>query len=140
MSDDVASGDAFEYRVAREHEQLEPLFERARDSLAAGTSSAAFAAMSKLRMALEAHTAQEDRLYYPALWSLCPQHKADLEHFIHSHDRFRGELDEIFRSISGGDLSGAAELFEAFSKSFATHEVYEEELLRKIDAESPRSD
>ena len=119
---------------------LEPLFEATRFALGRDEKRLAFDSIAKLRQALEAHTAQEDQLYYPALWSLCPQHKDAFELFIRSHERFRTELDQITRSISAGDLSGAAALFDTFSKSFATHEVYEEDLLRKIDAESPLGD
>lgn len=128
---------SLEEKVVREHAQLEPLFEATRGALTQGEKGEALDAIARLREETNSHTAHEDKLYYPALWSLCPQHKSALEHFIRSHEHFRTDLDQIIRCIVADDLSGAAALFDEFSMSFATHEVYEEELLRKIDEESP---
>ncbi len=128
---------ALEERVAGEHRRLAPFFEATRESLRKRNPGEAFASLSTLRAELESHTAQEDRLYYPALWSLCPEHKDSLERFIRAHDGFRRDLDEIGREISVGALDRATARFEAFSESFAVHEVYEEDLLRTIDEASP---
>ena len=140
MTEKGADSDSLEARVAEEHDQLEPLFEATRVGLARSETSTALEAIADLRAALESHTAQEDHLYYPALWSLCPQHKDALQIFIRSHEQFRAELGEIVQCVAGGDLRRAETRFQAFSQSFANHEVYEEELLRKIDAENPWGD
>ncbi len=133
----VAGDKSLEARVAREHEQLAPLFEATRDALTRGQAGAVRVPLGRLRAALESHTTQEDQLYYPALWSLCPQRKNALEHFIRSHAGFQSDLDEMMRCLDRDDVSEAASRFDAFYRTFAAHEVYEEELLREIDAESP---
>ena len=140
MNEKRPGRELLEERVAREHAQLEPLFEATRAHLSQREPRAALESISELRRSLEAHTAQEDHLYYPALWSLCPHHKPALEVFIRSHEQFRLELAEIVDRVGEGELALAASRFDAFSRSFATHEVYEEALLREIDAEAPWGD
>ena len=132
--------DSLEARIAREHRQLAPLFDATRRALQAGEAGGALRALASLQRAVETHTAQEDQLYYPALWSLCPERKKALELFIRSHARFREELEETAECLERGDLQAATSHFDGFHRSFSVHEVYEEELLRAIDAESPWAD
>ncbi len=129
--------DSLEGRISAEHERLEPLFAAAHRALAGEATDPALRALADLRREIETHTAQEDRLYYPALWSLCPEHQERLRRFIQEHERFRGRLAEITRFVTQHELAAAADAFSTFARSFATHEVYEEELLRAIDRSDP---
>ncbi len=129
--------DSLEGRIAAEHERLQPLFAAAHRALSGDAASPALSALAELRRELETHTAQEDRLYYPALWSLCPEHQTRLRRFIQEHERFRSRLAEITHFVTEHQLAAASDAFSTFARSFATHEVYEEELLRSIDHSDP---
>ena len=63
---------SFEQRVAEEHRFLSPLFARALSALEDDGLDPSIAALEELRSAVEEHLAQEDQIYYPALWALRP--------------------------------------------------------------------
>ncbi len=128
---------SFGERVEEEHGKLAPLFVEALDALAgAPDPEAPSESVERLGAAIVAHLAHEDQVYYPALWTLRPEHRGDLERFVAFHRRFRADFEEIVR-LARHDPAAAAERLRAFSQSFAKHEVREEEFLRKIEAESP---
>jgi len=72
-----------EHAVAEQHRRLDAMFAEAlaamRESAAADAIGEAF---GRLRDALEAHLAQEDRLYYPSLCALRPVHRPVLDALV----------------------------------------------------------
>jgi hemerythrin len=132
---------SFGERVEEEHGKLAPLFDEALVALANREAQGADSpreAVARLREAIETHLSHEDEVYYPALWTLRPQHREDLERFVAFHRRFLVDFDDIVR-LAREDWDAATERLRVFSQSFANHEVREEAFLRKIEAEVPRA-
>ena len=102
---------SFGERVEEEHGKLAPLFDEALEALAnrdAQRADSAREAVARLREAIEAHLSHEDEVYYPALWTLRPQHREDLERFVAFHRRFLVDFDDIVR-LAQEDWAAAAE-------------------------------
>ena len=128
--------DSIEHAVAEQHRRLDAMFAEAlaamRESAAADAIGEAF---GRLRDALEAHLAQEDRLYYPSLCALRPVHRPVLDALVAAHDGFRARLEEIEAQMGRQDPGEAERALAAFCSAFAAHEASEEKLLKRIDAE-----
>jgi hypothetical protein len=119
--------------IVAQHRRLDGLFEEVRNALTqAGLASEALAALGE---ALSAHFEQEDRLYYPTVGSLRPEHRATVERFAADHVRFLTRLEDLSRRVEGQLLGEAAQEFERFAADFAGHEAGEEALLRTLQAE-----
>ncbi len=58
----VAGDESLEARVAREHEQLAPLFEATREALTRGQAGAVRVPLGRLRAALASHPTQEEHI------------------------------------------------------------------------------
>ena len=86
--------DSFEDRIASEHERLQPLFAAVHRAFAGEATEPALRALADLRREIETHTAQEDQLYYPALWSLCPEHQERLREIQQMFDRRYEDLSQ----------------------------------------------
>jgi hemerythrin len=120
--------------IAAQHRRLDGLFEAVRDAFSqAGLE--VDDALARLGEALEAHFEQEDRLYYPTIGSLRPEHRASVERFASDHQRFLAQLATVAESVRHRELEGAAREFEAFAADFVGHEAGEESLLRALEAE-----
>ena len=121
--------------IVEEHRRLEALFAETRAAFRAGSREALRRAIPGLCEALEAHFAQEDRLYYPAVGALRPGYAASLQAFGAGHARFLAQLEEIARRIEQESLAQGEADFEALALAFAAHESSEEELLRSLESE-----
>ena len=120
--------------IAAEHRGLQPLFEETRAALQAATPRAQ-EPFDRLRAALKTHFAQEERLYYPAIWALRPEHKAALHDFLEAHAAFLDALADIADQLERGALGEAEGAFAVFVESYTPHEDREEELLRDLERE-----
>jgi iron-sulfur cluster repair protein YtfE (RIC family) len=128
--------DSIEHAVAEQHRRLDAMFEEALAAMREGAAPDAIRdAFERLREALEAHLAQEDRLYFPSLCALRPVHRSVLDGLVASHDGFRSRLEEIDAQLGTHDLGEAERALGAFCGAFTAHEASEERLLRSIDAE-----
>lgn len=121
--------------IAAAHRRLDAFFEGAREALAGGVPEAARRALAKLQEALADHFEQEDRLYYPAIGSLRPEHRASVECFATDHGRFLDQLERVAERVRARSLAEAARAFEEFALDFAGHEAGEEALLEALRAE-----
>ena len=92
-------------------------------------------AFGELAAELEVHFEQEDRLYYPSIAALAPDHKDRLAELTRRHQAFLEQLRAIADRLAHDDLEGARSAFEAFRAEFRRHEAIEEALLSEIDAE-----
>lgn len=129
------AGTSLREEISEEHRRLAPFFEHMRRALIAADAGATRDAFDELEEELERHLSQEDRLYYPMLASLQPEHAETLRHFVEDHETFRTELEAIGGWLDSGNTDRARGHFENLARSFAAHEVHEEEFLRHIDAE-----
>ncbi len=123
-------------RIVEEHRTLNVLFEKTL-SLLCGQDRAPDGpgAFEELRDALDVHLSAEEDLYFPAIWSLRPEHDALLKTFIQAHTRFRAILGDVAKRMEGGEIVQAAAALGKLDEAFAAHEGQEEELLRSIDQE-----
>jgi len=132
----VASGDSVEREIRAQHRRLDALFEDARDAFAdEEASEAAREAFGVLHDALATHFDQEERLYYPAIWALRPERKAELEAIVASHGEFRVRLDAIGAHLARRDLAKARRSFDHLTQAFGQHESAEERVLAELDRE-----
>jgi hypothetical protein len=123
-------------KVASEHRRLDRLFAEVRATLMpSGPKAKRLPLFGRLRETLEAHLAQEDRLYYPPIWALRPERKAALLALVRAHDQFRSLLDEIGRDLAEGAMGAARRAFDSFAEAFAQHEAGEEKLLHALEEE-----
>lgn len=122
--------------VVGQHRELDGLFAALREAFVGRREPAALArCFARLEDALEVHFAQEDELYYPAIWALRPAQRAPLEACVAAHHRFRGLVRDLGGRVSRGEVAGALQVFEALAEDFRRHEVREEELLGALDRE-----
>jgi hypothetical protein len=120
--------------IVAQHRELDGLFEGVRSAFAdAGRETGE--ALGELGEALAAHFEQEDRLYYPTVGSLRPEHRSTVERLAGDHERFLGRLEGVAERVRHGGLEQAAQEFERFAADFARHEAAEEALLRALQAE-----
>jgi hypothetical protein len=125
------------HEVLQEHRRLDALFEDARTALASGLAGNAPArALARLRVALEAHFGQEDRLYYPPIRALRPEHRPVIDELRDGHDVFRRRVAAIVEQVARGAVAEAAVAFDVFTDAFVRHEAREEALLRGLEDEA----
>lgn len=129
------TGRSLRDEISEEHRRLAPFFEHMRRALVTGDAGAARGAFDALEEELERHLSQEDRLYYPMLAALRPEHGETLRHFVADHEAFRANLETIGGWLDSGNADRARGRFEDLARSFAAHEVHEEEFLHHIEAE-----
>lgn len=129
-------GDSVVREVLAQHRRLDALFDEVQDSFRPeGPPEAAREALKELREALETHFDQEDRLYYPAIWALRPDLKAQLKTLVDAHGEFLGHLDRLESLLGQGEVAEARSVFEYLSAVFTRHEAAEEETLAALDRE-----
>jgi hypothetical protein len=128
--------DFYERAVAIEHRRLDALFEEVLGALREGRPLEVIrAAFANLGDTLVAHVKQEDRIYYPAVAKLHPQHQVVLNGLVEVHRDFRRRLSAIDKQLTGADVVAAERALGEFAGDFAKHEAVEEQLLRSIQEE-----
>lgn len=124
-------------QVRRDHARLDDLFSELRDAIAEDVGAPTVAELfARLRTDLEVHLAREDRIYYPCLGELRPEHRRLLEALCAAHDEFRSDLATIAADLD--TATAAADLeshIDKMARRFVMHESAEELLLQRIDAE-----
>jgi hypothetical protein len=121
-------------KVTAAHHRLKSLFTSARAALDGRRSCRPAArALEHLREALDVHFDQEDRLYYPPISALRPEHRQMLLVLGEAHEAFRTLLAAIGAHLERGALADAAESFASFEEAFARHERTEEALLDGLE-------
>jgi hypothetical protein len=122
--------------IRSEHQQLHSFFQDTRAAISAGEGETACA---QLRAAFESHFAQEESLYYPTLWKLCPEYEGDLREIIGAHSMLLDQLDSILVLLQEGEKRKAQAYFEELLYRFSKHERREELMLRSMGDSGPRS-
>lgn len=92
-------------------------------------------ALARLEQTLDAHFDREDRLYFPPILALRPEHRPRLEACTASHDWFRARLQEIREQLRSDALAEAVRGLERLAAAFAEHEAREEEVLACLERE-----
>ena len=126
--------DFYERAVAIEHRRLEALFEEVLGALREGRPLEVIrGAFATLADTLVAHVKQEDRIYYPAVAKLHPQHQEVLRGLVEVHRDFRRRLSEIGKQLAAADVGAAERALAEYAEDFAKHEAVEEQLLSSIE-------
>lgn len=118
--------------VREAHREIDAWFESTREVL---VGEQAASACAQLRDVLDAHFAQEEKLYFPALCQLFPDHENSLRGLITAHAVFLEKLDRTAELIDADRTSEAIRCFEELRRLFAAHEIEEEETLRALGSE-----
>ena len=127
---------SYESSLVAEHRRLESMFAELLGAIGDGEPlDVVRGTFELLREALEAHVDHEDRLYYPALRALRPEHRSAIERLMAGHAEFRARLADVGGALAGGATQQAAAQLEDFVRRFAAHEVAEEALLGEVDAD-----
>lgn len=123
-------------QVRVDHARLDDLFCELRDAIADGVGPEMVSELfERLRASLEVHLAQEDRVYYPGLRGLRPEHRRLLDAFCTAHDEFRNELGAIAAALGGASDTDLERRIDTMARRFVMHESAEELLLQRIDEE-----
>lgn len=120
--------------ILEQHRRLDGLLGGVRAALARTLPEVGHA-LAELEEALAAHFEQEDRLYYPPIGSLRPEHRASVQRFASDHRRFLDRLEALADRIRRQAVAEAAREFETFAADFVGHEAGEEALLAALQAE-----
>lgn len=132
----MSGEETYESLLVSQHRRLEAMFAEVAGALRDGEPIAAVrATFATVRESLEAHVDQEDRLYYPALRALRPEHRVAIARLVEDHVEFRGQLAAIAQILGAERRDQTIEAVAAFVRSFAAHEAAEEKLLQAVDAE-----
>ena len=120
--------------VENEHVRLHALLESTRVAFAEGLAEGR-RALAVLGSALDAHLEHEDRLYYPTILALRPQHRGSLARISATHDELRALLARALRSAEAASLPDARAAVERLTAAFARHEDEESAWLEALEAE-----
>lgn len=122
-------------QVISEHRRLEDLFEALERAFAdAQPVDSLWQAFEQLSEELQTHFEQEEHLYFPSIWALCPELKQPLGEAGDRHAWFRDQLRLLGDHLGHDDKEGAARVFRGLDESFRLHEQFEEQLLTRLDA------
>lgn len=122
-----------------EHGYLQALLEETRRALQPSTNpEQARSALAHLIEALTKHLDQEEKIYFPPLRALRPEHKAALRNFQLTHEHLRNQMQEVENRFRSDALVEAADAFEQLSASFNAHEQEEEKLFRALARETKK--
>lgn len=123
-----------EREVFAQHRRLRGLFADVQDALDAGLGvDEVREALMRLGEALDVHFEQEDRLYFPPIVSLRPEHRGRIDALGEEHGLFRERLARIAEGLEVGGLEATNRAFQEFAADFGRHEKSEEDLLTALD-------
>jgi len=134
-----------EQEILAQHRRLRGLFADVEDAIEAALGAAAGdgagvdevrEALARLGEALDVHFEQEDRLYYPPIVSLRPEHRERIDSLAEQHTAFRERLARIAQGLEVGRLEPTARAFRELVADFGRHEKSEEELLAALDRDA----
>lgn len=131
-----------EREILAQHRRLRGLFADVEEALASALAPApgdgadvdgVREALAHLSEAMDVHFSQEDRLYYPLIASLRPEHREQIASLAEQHTEFRERVARIVQELAVGRLEATGRAFRAFVADFGRHEKVEENLLATLE-------
>jgi hypothetical protein len=119
-------------RISSQHQKLDQLHEAVRHDLERRARHTACISFGRFRDALEAHFEIEDRVYFPAVHGLCPEHRGLLDRLSSDHGVFRDELSSIHRLLESDELDESERRLVELIRGLRSHERCEDGLLTQI--------
>ena len=119
--------------IAKQHRRIDSLLAEVLGVLREGEDGPAVqAAFAVARKEIEQHLAAEDRVYYPALAALQPEHRAHLVPLVAAHEDFHARLARTGALLAGDALAEAEAVLAVLASDLERHEAVEERLLVAI--------
>ena len=119
-------------RISSQHKKLDELYEAVRYDLARRARHTAYVSFGRFRDALEAHFEIEDRVYFPAVHGMCPEHRVLLDVLSADHVGFCKELLCIHRLLESDELDESEQRLEGLVVVLRDHEEREDGLLAML--------
>lgn len=119
-------------RISSQHRKLDQLYEALRRDLERRARHTACISFGRFRDALEAHFEIEDRVYFPAVHGLCPEHRGLLDRLSSDHVVFCEELVSIQRLLESDELDESEQRLVELISGLRGHERREDGLLSQL--------
>lgn len=124
-------------RISSQHKKLDELYEAVRHDLERRARHTAHVSFGRFRDALEAHFEIEDRVYFPAVHGMCPEHRALLDVLSADHVGFCEQLLCIHRLVESNELEESEQRLQGLVVVLREHEQREDGLLALLTANRP---
>ena len=122
--------------IGEQHAHIGEIFRTLESAIARGDAAAARQGFERYSGAIDAHFSLEDRVFFPALHGLHPEHAKALEDLTEEHRGFLAELDRLGRELDAGlERFGAG--LAAIALELSVHESREERLVRELGTRPP---
>ena len=118
----------------QEHSELDGLVEAVEEMLASGRLVRARQAVADLEGVLDAHFAAEERVYFPLIERLSPDHRGSVQAASGSHRKIGELVDGLADLVERGQLAGARRALELLLERFRAHESEEVRLIEDLEA------
>jgi iron-sulfur cluster repair protein YtfE (RIC family) len=115
--------------IASQHRQLDVFVHEVSQALRRGQRRDCETAVFQLQGALNAHFAVEEKVVFPALHGLHPEHADKLLALERDHERLREDVDRLALAIVASDMTTAQKVLEDFDAALRAHERSEERIL-----------
>lgn len=116
----------------QEHSELDLLVEALLEALDGGDTAAARAAAEALEGGLDAHVREEERVYFPLVERLAPEHAGEIRHACRTHEELRLVVGSIRARLDRDDRPGAQRALEELLDLFRRHEHAEARLIADL--------
>jgi iron-sulfur cluster repair protein YtfE (RIC family) len=116
-------------RISSQHKKLDELYDTVRHDLDRRARHTAYVSFGRFRDALEAHFEIEDRVYFPAVHGMCPEHRGLLDVLSADHVGFCEELLRIHKLLGSHELDESDRRLKGLVVVLRDHEKREDGLL-----------
>jgi len=116
-------------QIESQHSHLHTLYESLSNAIAQGRIEMVRETGEQLLAAIEAHFSLEDGVFFPAVRSLHPQHRQELNELVREHERYRNKLVSMLGDLGSDGLGAFAAGYRELATSVADHERREERLI-----------
>jgi len=116
-------------QIESQHTHLHTLYESLAGAIARASVGSVREIGEQLLAALEAHFSLEDGVFFPAVHSLHPEYRQDLNALIRDHERYRRQLTGMLGGLGSDGLDAFAAGYRELTASVADHESREERLI-----------
>ena len=116
----------------QEHSELDELVEALEQVLASGSLVRARQAVADLEGVLDAHFTVEERVYFPLIERLSPDHQGTVQAASSGHRKIGELLDGLAELVENGQLVEARRTLEQLLERFRLHESQEVRLIEDL--------
>ncbi len=118
----------------QEHSELDGLVLAVEATMREGSLARTGQALEELESALDAHFTVEERVYFPLIEKLSPEHHASIRTAREGHLRIGELLSELHDLVERGELAAARRTLAQLLDGFRDHETHEVKLIADLEA------